>query len=250
MLPTESQQTSAKIEWNKVTWYSKLLAVVLFVGLVCGAFFFGIWYQKQIAPVASDISTSDGVQKQSQQSTSTTTSNDGIVEIPCDPKNTAIPADAKPVVSNSEYLKDTQHVYLRRQDEAGLIPDADPATFRVLPDIDEFGMDAQHVYYAGCELPNANPETFTHLPNGTYGTDGTHIYWRWKLLSDIDAIKFVSLPRGYGKDDKIVYWEDEKVQGADPATFQSFEDKVSCNGSCTITAQDKNHTYMLNEIVQ
>lgn len=28
-----------KIEWNKVTWYSKLAAVVLFVGV----FFLGFW---------------------------------------------------------------------------------------------------------------------------------------------------------------------------------------------------------------
>ncbi|GEM_PF-5038569 len=34
-----------KIEWNKVTWYSKLAAVVLFVGVAVGAFWFGRWYE-------------------------------------------------------------------------------------------------------------------------------------------------------------------------------------------------------------
>ena len=173
-----------------------------------------------------------------------------IVEIPCDYPNVVIPDDAKPVVLDSQYLKNNQYVYLNSVDEAHIIPSAEPATFRVLSDIDEFGMDAHHVYYVGCELLNAQPATFKHLPNGTYGTDGIHVYWRWKMLSYVDPLKFVSLPRGYGKDNKVVYWENKKVQGADPLTFQSFEDKVSCNGSCTITAQDKNHTYMLNEIVQ
>jgi len=37
------------LEWTKVTWYSKALAVALFVGLVCGAFFFGVWYQRAIS---------------------------------------------------------------------------------------------------------------------------------------------------------------------------------------------------------
>ncbi|GEM_PF-6120515 len=37
-----------KIEWNKVTRYSKLAAVVLFVGVAVGAFWFGRWYEKII----------------------------------------------------------------------------------------------------------------------------------------------------------------------------------------------------------
>jgi len=41
------------VQWNRVTWYSKLLAVLLFVILVWGAFYFGIWYQKQIVLVAA-----------------------------------------------------------------------------------------------------------------------------------------------------------------------------------------------------
>lgn len=43
------------IKWNTVTWYSGILAVLLFVVLVCGAFFFGIWYQKQLGLSAPDI---------------------------------------------------------------------------------------------------------------------------------------------------------------------------------------------------
>lgn len=252
MPPTDSQQSSSHIEWNKVTWYSKLLAVVLFIGLVCGAFFFGIWYQKQFSPVNIDISTNEGVQKQLEPNTDTAPSNKVTVEIPCDfSTDIVIPIDAKPVVLGSEYSKDSQHVYFSRGGEGGIITDADPATFRVLPDIDIFGMDAHNVYFAGCKLPNANSETFRHIPNGTYGTDGIHVYWRWILLSEADATKFVFMPGDYGKDDQAVYWGPDRLKVADPATFQSFfEDQVSCNGSCQIDAQDQNHTYMRGEIVQ
>ena len=41
----------SKIKWSKVTWYSKSLAAIFFVGLVCGAFYFGTWYERQLSPV-------------------------------------------------------------------------------------------------------------------------------------------------------------------------------------------------------
>lgn len=264
MPPTnETHDTQAAprtgVEWNRVTWYSKLLAVILFIGLVCGAFYFGMWYQQQRALL--DIATTpaptqpvtDSTTATTTQPTATSTESvakDGILEIPCDHTDTVIPIGASPIVPKSEYLKDGTSVYLLRQDEGHVVAGADPKTFRVLPDIDEYGMDSVHVYYAGCVLPNANPATFKHLANGTYGTDGVHVYWRWMMLTDVDAKTFVSMPRGYGKDNTLVYWENEKVLGADPVTFLSFEDKSACNGSCTITAQDKNHTYMLNQVVQ
>ncbi len=46
-----------KIEWNKVTWYSKLLAFVLFVVLLCVAFWLGIRYGKAEQYI-TDISAS------------------------------------------------------------------------------------------------------------------------------------------------------------------------------------------------
>ena len=52
MLPvpeTENQSVPSQsgIKWNAVTWYSTTFAILLFVAFVCGAFFFGIWYQNQ-----------------------------------------------------------------------------------------------------------------------------------------------------------------------------------------------------------
>ncbi len=38
-----------EIEWNKVTWYSRLLALVLFLGVIPAiAFYIGVEYQKTI----------------------------------------------------------------------------------------------------------------------------------------------------------------------------------------------------------
>ncbi len=46
-MPPQAPNAKVGIQWNKVTWYSKILAITLFVVFVCGAFFFGIWYQTQ-----------------------------------------------------------------------------------------------------------------------------------------------------------------------------------------------------------
>jgi hypothetical protein len=54
------------VQWNEVTWYSKILAIILFVILVCGAFYFGIWYQTQKESLAASVTTqnSSGAYKQ------------------------------------------------------------------------------------------------------------------------------------------------------------------------------------------
>ena len=40
-----------KIEWNKVTWYSKLLALALFVALPFIGFYYGVRYEKTVAAI-------------------------------------------------------------------------------------------------------------------------------------------------------------------------------------------------------
>jgi hypothetical protein len=60
-----------QIQWNKVTWYSKLIALVLFVALPFIGFYYGTQYGKTIALIGQP-STSLNV-------TSTQPSNDGLV---------------------------------------------------------------------------------------------------------------------------------------------------------------------------
>ena len=40
------------IVWNKVTWYSKLLAVMVFVLAIVGAFYLGAQYEVAVTPPA------------------------------------------------------------------------------------------------------------------------------------------------------------------------------------------------------
>ena len=41
-------EQASGIQWNTLTWYSKLLAILSFIALVCSAFYFGIWYEKTV----------------------------------------------------------------------------------------------------------------------------------------------------------------------------------------------------------
>lgn len=40
----------SSLEWNKITWYSKLTAAILFIILPIAGFYLGIFYQKKITP--------------------------------------------------------------------------------------------------------------------------------------------------------------------------------------------------------
>jgi len=43
------------MEQSRVTWYSKLIALVLFVAVVCGAFYFGAWYQEHVTATTAAV---------------------------------------------------------------------------------------------------------------------------------------------------------------------------------------------------
>lgn len=48
-----------KVEWNKVTWYSKIIALILFVSLPFIGFYFGTVYQQ--ATAINNVSNTSGI---------------------------------------------------------------------------------------------------------------------------------------------------------------------------------------------
>ena len=50
-----------KIEWNKVTWYSKLLAIIVFVATFALAFKLGMAYEDAQAWVSWDVNDGSGM---------------------------------------------------------------------------------------------------------------------------------------------------------------------------------------------
>ena len=58
-----------KIEWNKVTWYSKLLALVIFVALPFIGFYYGAQYGKTVAAIGQTSTSSVTAQTTSDNGT-------------------------------------------------------------------------------------------------------------------------------------------------------------------------------------
>ena len=127
------------------------------------------------------------------------------------------------VVINQNYAKDFDTVWLTlRFDPAGVIPDADPNTFEILPikgtqsgtfgPIEsEWSRDTAHVYFLNSLLPEADPKTFTAL-SGRLGKDIAHVYCMERLVPEADPVTFVaSTTNAWLGHDKNHRYDCEKV---------------------------------------
>ncbi len=175
-------------------------------------------------------------------------------------------ANVSPITFEGEesyFGTDQENVYFRPWPEAEwkLLLDADLATFGIVSRIGaeivgplEYAKDKNRVYYYEHELIapsiiDADPNTFTVL-NATYSKDKNNIYipvtlsimdyietarGQKKVLEGADPMTFEILNSEYVKDIESVWWNGIKVEGADPATFLTFDEYYY--------ASDKNHIY-------
>ena len=129
------------------------------------------------------------------------------------------------VIVNQNYAKDIDTVWLTLQfDPAGVIPDADPKTFEILP------------------IEGTQSGTFAPIES-EWSRDAAHVYFLNSLLADADPETFAALSGRFGKDIYHVYCMERLVPGADPATFvASTTDAWS--------GRDKNHKYDCEKIVE
>jgi hypothetical protein len=142
---------------------------------------------------------------------------------------------------NSQYTKDSRFVYFAGK----VVFNADPHSFVLLAGMlplllpkddyisyDFFARDANHVFYSGALVPDADAGTFRPIENGlhmhTYGKDSTHVFYETKVIEGADPNTFTVLWTPayegcslghYAKDAHAMYFENTKVEGADPATF-------------------------------
>ena len=146
------------LKLHEVTWYSKLAAIFLFVGVVPTlAFYIGIQYQEtrdilSVEKITPVIETTD-----------------------------------QAVMLNQWFKRDTQHVYEYNGDAGNnsgwqILKGADPSTFTILKR--GYAEDIARVYYKNQDGPDfeptnildgANPKTFTILSD-YYAKDETHVW--------------------------------------------------------------------------
>lgn len=94
-----------------------------------------------------------------------------------------------------------------------------------------YAKDKNHVYYENfCGktkiVKKANPHSFQSLDNGLYGFDDRYVFYEqfvipkanpeyWQL---VDSQKSIA----YSKDDKSVFFLNQKIEGADTKTFELY----------------------------
>ena len=164
-MPLEERSSpSTTIKWNEVTLYSKSLAVFLFVALVCAAFFFGVWYQKQLTPIQIPENNTPKIDVTFSK----------VVNYV-----SAVPWVA-PVATDSIYLERDGRIYVNDPDVKVELSEADVATF-VVPDSSiagaglaySYAKDKNNVYYrtridgSVSHVRNADPATFIVISGQT-----------------------------------------------------------------------------------
>ena len=139
------------------------------------------------------------------------------------------------VALNGAYAKDSKCCYCDVVGVAKSIPKADPETFVVLDsgeDKQMFGLgtnhpsgyakDADHVFFNGNIIKNANSQAFTSL-RGCYGTDGSSMFFEQYRLNGAVPIRWRYLGGYYSRDDKYVFYEHRRVKNARVEHFRQVE---------------------------
>ena len=159
---------------------------------------------------------------------------------------------------NSEWAKDTQHVY----DYGQIVSGANPATFAVSTVDPSYATDGGTLFYSTASEYLGTYESYKGVDSTTlqilssgYAKDKIHVFFKANVLDGVDpaSVDFLNY-RGYIKDKNSVFLVHESdlnpipplaemVNGADVATFTA----VQGNG---YDAQDKNHKYFQGKVVE
>jgi hypothetical protein len=237
------------IQWNAVTWYSRLAAIVVFLGLVPAlCFYVGVQFELvfDAPPVNQDISlaaahnvaTTSALSVITTVATSQSTSNQAPYIL--QPPGKLFPADEMADCASSTPVTDLE---------------GNPSIVR---------KSATHVYNSSCyPFIGADLQTFVAL-DFFYEKD-TNSVWHDDVIGDNTAVPptkidsadpatftLISDSNGsegfsdeYTKDKAHVYVYGQMIQGADPATFTIYD--PARQSSCKYDAQDDYSLYLFGE---
>jgi hypothetical protein len=112
----------------------------------------------------------------------------------------------------------------------GGVLSGDPAHFAIVSNTDHyvFTRDSRTVHVNGNPIPDADPATFRVL-QGAYAQDGLRIFYFTDPIIDADAASFRPLDGPYAGDARRVYWMGKAIDGADPATFRVLNAAFECS---------------------
>ena len=127
-------------------------------------------------------------------------------------------------VLNDKYAKDVKNVYFSGNKS---FEDVDAGTFEVLPE--DYSKDKNNVYSPENgwiqRVNGANPKTIKVL-NQFYLKDDKNVFFNDEKILGADANSFIALDKenGYAKDKNSVYYFGQKVEGANAKTFEVILD--------------------------
>ena len=127
-------------------------------------------------------------------------------------------------VLNDKYAKDVKNVYFSGNKS---FEDVDAGTFEVLPE--DYSKDKNNVYSPENgwiqRVNGANPKTIKVL-NQFYLKDDKNVFFNDEKILGADTNSFIALDKenGYAKDKNSVYYFGQKVEGANAKTFEVISD--------------------------
>ena len=145
-------------------------------------------------------------------------------------------------VLNDKYAKDVKNVYFSGNKS---FEDVDAGTFEVLPA--DYSKDKNNVYSPENgwiqRVSGANPKTIKVL-NQFYLKDDKNVFFNDEKILGADENSFIALDKenGYAKDKNSVYYFGQKVEGANAKTF-----KVISDGEYS---KDDKNVYASGEIIK
>ena len=145
-------------------------------------------------------------------------------------------------VLNDKYAKDVKNVYFSGNKS---FEDVDAGTFEVLPA--DYSKDKNNVYSPENgwiqRVSGANPKTIKVL-NQFYLKDDKNVFFNDEKILGADANSFIALDKenGYAKDKNTVYYFGQKVEGANAKTFEVISDGEY--------SKDDKNVYVSGEIIK
>lgn len=144
-------------------------------------------------------------------------------------------------VLSEQYTKDKFAVYYKWVSPGwyciGEVVGADPATFEAL-DFD-LARDARNVFRDDQIFPGADPATAEVVHPNFVWRDRNTVYYQHIPMENADPKTFRHLDQAFYRDADDVFWSDERLIGADPASFRTFGDVPY--------AADKNRVWLGSE---
>ncbi|RZS93229.1 DKNYY family protein [Aquimarina brevivitae] len=153
--------------------------------------------------------------------------NKPLQKIAANPENTQM--------LSSTIIRDAQSIYmfLSYGRELIVIPFTDSSSILVGPD-SQFLRADEHIYYKGKVVPNVDAESFQLVSKG-YFIDKNSVYFQDQRIEKADVSTFTMIKYQYGKDKNHVFFEGKIMENADVNSFRYNKEKLQF--------EDKNHIY-------